>query len=102
MKIRNMEPTYIPTKGVEVRGRLVSMELSYALVQASIFYAVEPMPDEVWAFYVKEEAVPTLEAMHAVAIEAAKERCSTCRADAEGNEPYNCQIYKTTDSCRFI
>jgi hypothetical protein len=102
MKIKDMEPTYIPTKGIEVLGRLVCMELSYILAQASIFFAVEPMPDDYWAFYVKEEAVPVLEQSLEVAKAAAKERCLTCDAIYAGHEPHNCQILKSTGSCRFL
>lgn len=102
MKIKDMEPTYIPTKGVEVMGRLVCMELSYGLTQASIFFAVEPMPDDYWAFYVKPEAVGVLEKQIELAKQAARQRCKTCDALEAGHEPYNCQILKSTNSCRFI
>jgi hypothetical protein len=78
------------------------MELAYALVQASIFFTVEPEPDEYWNFYVKSEAAHIFEQQLVLAKETAKERCKTCDADAEGNEPYNCQIWKSTNSCRFL
>jgi len=102
MKIKNMEPAFIPTYGAEVKGRLVCMELAHALVQASVFFAVEPMPNDVWAFYVKSEAVGNLKRMHEVAMEAARERCNTCDALTAGHEPRNCQILKSTHSCKFI
>ena len=101
-RVKDMEPTYIPTKGVDVLGSLVCMELSYAMAQSGVFFAVEPMPDDVWSFYVKPEAVHVLERNLEIAKQAARERCKTCDADVAGHEPYNCQILKSTNSCRFI
>lgn len=30
------------------------------------------------------------------------ENCNTCKADYEGEDPYNCKIYKETGHCKFI
>ena len=102
MTPKKMKPTYQPEHGIRVRGRLVSMELAYALVQASIFFVVEPDPGEYWIFYVKKEAFPVLEQCLEIAKAAAKERCLTCDAKYAGHEPHNCQILKSTGSCRFL
>ena len=102
MTPKRMKPTHQPEHGVRVRGRLVSMELAYALVQASIFFVVEPDPDEYWIFYVKKEAFHILERNIEIAKQAARERCKTCDAMEAGHEPHNCQIMKSTNSCRFI
>lgn len=102
MKIKDMKPTFTPEKGIEVLGNLVCRELSYALTKAGVFFTVEPMPDNVCAFYVKEEAIHILEESLEVAKQATRERCKTCDALYAGNEPRNCQILKSTNSCRFV
>lgn len=98
------KPTFRATSGVEVYGFRGASTLSKLMVGASIFFAVEPMPNDLWMFFVKDEAVDQLVELAelAVAMVANNENCETCEADTEGNEPKNCRIYKAQAYCKFL
>ena len=60
-------PTHKPTRYVEIFGHRESRELSNLLIESSIAFTVEPMPQNFWRFYVKEEAITYVERMADVA-----------------------------------
>jgi hypothetical protein len=51
------KPTYTPDHYVDVLDVWESSRLAYLLIDNSIFFTAEPMPDGVFRFYVKEEAI---------------------------------------------
>ena len=48
-------PTYTATHYVEVVGTTEAHLVMNALLLNSVFFVVEPEPDGVWRYYVKEE-----------------------------------------------
>ena len=57
------KPTYEATHFVEVFGHKEAVELCNQLIMASMFFVMEPMPECVYRFYVKEECVQPLPVM---------------------------------------
>ena len=55
------KPTFDATHFITIIGASRAMKASKALIAASVFHTVEPLPEDHWNFYVKEEAVGTLE-----------------------------------------
>ena len=56
-------PTYTPTNYVDIVDVWEASRLAYFLVDASVFFTVEPMPDGIYRVYVKEEAVELVNRM---------------------------------------
>jgi hypothetical protein len=52
------KPTYDADHYVDVLGRRTAQKLCNLMLD--VFFVVEPMPDNVWRFYVKEEAFEEL------------------------------------------
>ena len=55
------KPTYTPDNYLDIEDVFGASRLAYLLVDASIFFTMEPLPDDVYRFYVKEEAYSTVE-----------------------------------------
>jgi hypothetical protein len=63
LKYGEGKPTYEATRFVEVFGYKEAVELCNQLIMASIFFVMEPMPECVYRFYVKEECARPLPVM---------------------------------------
>jgi len=57
------KPTYETTDAVIVNNMQGATRMCKMLVTASVFFTVEPMPDDLWYFYVKEEAAGIADAL---------------------------------------
>jgi len=51
------KPTYTPDHYVDVNTSFEAARLAYLLTDSSVFFTMEPMPDDVFRVYVKEEAI---------------------------------------------
>ena len=57
------KPTYEATHYAPVASLQNAIRMSKLLVEASVFFSMEPMPDDLWYFYVKEESSELLETL---------------------------------------
>lgn len=77
------KPTYTPDFCLDVFGEHNALMTALGLVDKSIFFAMEPMPDDVFRFYVKEEASETLKNTVAIMRPRPKNvRCYLCKEEA--------------------
>jgi hypothetical protein len=60
-------PTYETTDYVIINGLAAAGKMCGMLVTASVFFVLEPMPDDLWYFYVKEEAAEIADTLAYVA-----------------------------------
>ena len=54
-------PTYTADTYIDVTSQPRAQTVAFFLMDNSIFFTAEPMPEDVWRFYVKEEAFSRLE-----------------------------------------
>lgn len=98
-----MRPTYEATAGLKIFGHKETKALSSLLVASSIFFVVEPMPNNTWAFFVKNESIDILNSLKLVAtdIVAYNEICRSCHWNEKGADPESCEIYRQIGKCKF-
>lgn len=56
----NGTPTYTPDTYIDVCGEFYAQAAVFFLVKESVFFTVEPMPDDIFRFYMKAEDLPRL------------------------------------------
>lgn len=61
------KPTFEATHCEMIAGAQQAMKMSKLLIGASIFHVVEPLPDDNWMFFVKEEAAGLLKGFEIIA-----------------------------------
>lgn len=54
------EPTYEATDYIDITGEHEASGTAFSMVSESMFFVVEPMPNNIFRFYVKEEAISRL------------------------------------------
>lgn len=58
--MNKVTPTYTPDHYVDVQGASRAQTVCFFLADNSTFFTFEPMPDDVYRFFVKEESYARL------------------------------------------